>query len=577
MVILILFALVAGAATAVSPCVLPVLPLVLSAGVTGGRRRPLGVVTGLALAFTFATVALVYLISALGLPNGLVRTLAIVVLIAFGLSLLVPPLAARVEAFLSRLTRHVRTGRADGFWSGTLVGAGLGLVYAPCAGPILAGVITVSASQSFSGGRLAVALAYGAGSAAVLYALMLGGRRLTRRLAHRTGRFQMGIGGVMVAVAALMLFNVDTRFETAIANDLPAFLVDPSRSLENSKAAQARLASLRAAHNATTQAGIAEARRAAPLPVLGIAPDFTDNQRWFNTRGGRSLTVAGLRGRVVLVDFWTYSCINCLRTLPYLKAWDARYRSRGLTIVGVHSPEFPFEKSASNVSAAIAQNGIRYPVVQDNDLGTWNAYGNQYWPAEYFIDASGRVRLVHFGEGDYGAKEQAIRELLAERGDTSLGAETHTTAEQPSASEITPESYLGAARAERFANGGVSPGTHDFGGVGGSPPLSGLRYGGTWRIGELSATAAAGARLDLRFRARRVFLVLGSPDRPRRLHLTLDGRPLPARVSGSDVRAGAATVSFQRLYRLVDLPRVETHTLELRFDPGLTGYAFTFG
>ncbi|MFL5885640.1 MAG: cytochrome c biogenesis protein DipZ [Thermoleophilaceae bacterium] len=579
MIVLLAFALVAGAATAVSPCVLPVLPVALSAGATGGRRRPLGVVTGLALSFTFATVALVYVISALGLPNGLVRTLAIAVLIGFGLALLVPPLAARVEAALTRLTSRARIpAGSDGFGSGLLVGAGLGFVYAPCAGPILAGVITASASQMFSAGRLEVALAYGIGSAAALYVLMLGGRRLTSRLAPQSMRVQMALGAVMVAVATLMLFDLDTRFETAIASDLPSFLVDPSQSLESSAAAQRRLAALREHQRQAREAGIAEARRAAPLPVLGPAPDFTGNQSWFNTPGGRPLTLAGLRGRVVLVDFWTYSCINCIRTLPYLKAWDAKYRSKGLTIVGVHTPEFPFEKSASNVRAAIAQNGIHYPVAQDNDYGTWDAYGNQYWPAEYFIDARGRVRLTHFGEGDYGAKEQAIRELLAERGDTSLGADTRVHAEQPSATEVTPESYLGAEKADRFANGTIEPGTRDFGQSSGSLSLSELRYRGGWAVGTDSARAAApGAGLDLRFRARRVFLVLGSPDRARHVRVMLDGRPIPTSLSGPDVHGGAATVSFQRLYRLVTLPRVETHTLSLELDPGVSGYAFTFG
>jgi cytochrome c biogenesis protein CcdA/thiol-disulfide isomerase/thioredoxin len=577
MVVLIAFALVAGAATAVSPCVLPVLPVALASGATGGRRRPLGVVTGLALSFTFATVALVYVISALGLPNGLVRTLAIVVLIGFGLLLLVPPLAARLEAAASRLTGRVRVGSADGFWSGLVVGAGLGLVYAPCAGPILAGVITASASEMFSAGRLEVALAYGIGSAAALYVLMLGGRRLASRLAPSSGRLQMAMGAVMVAVATLMLFDLDTRFETAIARDLPSFLVNPSSSLETSAAAQRRLAALRGSRHTAHQAGVAQASRAAPLPVLGTAPDFTDTQTWFNTPGGRPLTLSELRGRVVLVDFWTYSCVNCLRTLPYLKAWDAKYRSQGLTIVGVHTPEFPFEHSASNVRAAIAQNGIRYPVVQDNDYGTWNAYGNQYWPAEYFIDASGRVRLVHFGEGEYGAKEQAIRELLAERGDGALGAMTHVSAEQPSSAEVTPESYLGADKAERFANGTLTPGTRDFGAGSGALALSQLRYRGRWAISGESATAVANAELDLRFRARRVFLVLGSPGRPGRVSVRLDGRPIPASVAGADVRGGAATVSFQRLYRLVNLPRVETHTLSLQFGPGVSGYAFTFG
>src|SRR5947207_10676418 len=287
MIVLIAFALVAGAATAVSPCVLPVLPVALFAGATGGRMRPLGVVAGLALSFTFATVALVYVISALGLPNGFVRTLAIVVLIGFGLLLRVPPLAARLEAVATRFAGRVRIGSADGFWSGLVVGGGLGLVYAPCAGPILAGVITASASQSFSTGRLEVALAYGIGSAAALYVLMLGGRRLTSRLAPRSAGFQMAMGAVMVTVATLMIFDLDTRFETAIANDLPAFLVNPSKSLETSAAAKRGLASLRGAHRASAQAGLAQAKHSAPLPVLGAAPDFTDTQTWFNTPGGR--------------------------------------------------------------------------------------------------------------------------------------------------------------------------------------------------------------------------------------------------------------------------------------------------
>ena len=221
MVLLVLFAFIAGAATALSPCVLPVLPIALAAGVTGGRRRPLGVVTGLALSFTFAIIALVYVISALGLPDDLLRTFAIAVLLVFGLSLLVPPAAARIEAWLSRFATRAPAVTGDGFGSGLLVGAGLGFVYAPCAGPILAGVITVSASQPFTGGRLVVALAYGLGSAVVLYALMLGGRRVTSRLARRSTAFQAAMGAVMVLVAVAMFANLDTRFETKIATGLP--------------------------------------------------------------------------------------------------------------------------------------------------------------------------------------------------------------------------------------------------------------------------------------------------------------------------------------------------------------------
>src|SRR5437870_12956683 len=266
MLLLVVFGFIAGAGTAASPCVLPVLPIVLSAGATSGRRRPLGIVAGLVASFTFSTVALVYLISALGLPNDLLRTAAIVVLLGFGVTLLIPALAARLEGYVSRLAGGARVTRgSDGFWSGTLVGASLGLVYAPCAGPILAGVITVSASQSFTAGRLATALAYGVGSAARLFVLMGAGRRLTRRLAAHGGRFQRALGGVMVVVAVLMLFDLDTRFETAIAKDLPAFLVNPTKDIENGHGVRRQLARIRGGH-AARSGGAREAAAGSRLP-----------------------------------------------------------------------------------------------------------------------------------------------------------------------------------------------------------------------------------------------------------------------------------------------------------------------
>ncbi len=587
MFVLILFAFVAGAATAVSPCVLPVLPVALSAGVTGGRRRPLGVVTGLALSFTFATVALVYVISALGLPDSLLRTLAIFALAGFGICLLVPWLGDRLEARLSRLGPSGGVGaggspgerQQDGFWSGLLVGGGLGFVYAPCAGPILAGVITVSASQTFTAGRLAVALAYGIGSAVVLYALMLGGRRLTAPLARRSARFQMAMGAVMVLIAFAMLRNYDTRFETAIASDLPSFLVDPTHSLEESHAATVQLAALRGRH-ARQDAGLREADAGLRLPVLGTAPEFVDTQKWFNTPGGQPVPLSSLRGHVVLVDFWTYTCINCIRTLPYLNAWYAKYHSRGFEIVGVHTPEFPFEHSAANVAAAIAQNGVHYPVVQDNEYGTWNAYNNQYWPAEYLIDAQGRIRLEDFGEGEYAAKERAIRSLLVEAGAAGLSGPTHVHALKPSEAEITPESYLGVERGERFTSGPLTSGVHDFGPLPSQPPpLSYLRFAGTLSVGAWGATpaSAGGGAVQLNFRARRVYLVMGSPGQPRPVRVLLDGRPIPQVVAGTNVRNGVAEVQLQDVYNLVDLPSVRTHTLTVEFPPGVTVYDFTFG
>jgi len=586
MALLMLFGFVAGAATAVSPCVLPILPIALSAGATGGRRRPLGIVVGLAISFTFATVALVYVIAALGLPDDLLRTLAIAVLIGFGVSLMVPPLAARLEAPLSRFAGRVGVrGGGEGFWSGTAVGASLGLVYAPCAGPILAGVITVSASQPFTAGRLAVALSYGIGSAAVLLLLMLGGRRAIAPLARRGAGMQVAIGAVMVVVAVAMLADYDIKFQNAIASGLPGFLVNPSKSLEETPAAREALSDVRGDRGGGVghpAAQVAVSRRpergtgeSAKLPVLGPAPELVDTQRWFNTPGGRPLTLGSLRGRVVLVDFWTYTCINCLRTLPYLTAWDKRYRRDGLTIVGVHSPEFPFEKDAGNVEEAIERNGIHYPVVQDNDLATFTAYGTEFWPAEYFVDSRGRVRHVHFGEGEYGEKEKVIRELLAEAGGPVGGAGSGASGIEASAGVTTPESYLGSLRADRFVNGPIYSGTRDFGKPG-EPPDDHLAYSGRWRVAPQSATAEGGA-LQLAFGARRVYVVLGSPRESRRVRVLLDGRPIPARLAGADVRHGVVTVTGQRLYDLVDLPRVERHTLRLVPEKGVTGYAFTFG
>src|SRR3954469_7189627 len=515
MVLLILFAFVAGVGTALSPCVLPVLPLALSAGATGGRRRPLGIVTGLAISFTFVTVALVYVIDALGLPDDLLRNIAIVGLIAFGVALAVPMVGDRLEAWLSRIAPSGFAKRSgEGFGSGLLVGFGLGALYTPCAGPILAGVITLSASQTFTAGRLATALAYGLGSAIALYALMLGGRRLTRRLSQRSGRFQQALGGVMVLVAVLMVLNLDQRFQTAIASDLPSFLVNPTGGLEKKDAVRKQIADVRGGGPAATET---PDTGTSALPKLGPAPEIQGTQQWFNTPGNRPLQLASLRrqNRVVLIDFWTYTCINCIRTLPQLKAWDAKYRDAGLTIIGVHPPEFPFEKDAGNVRAAIAQNAIKYPVAQDNDYATWNAYQNQYWPAHYLIDANGQVRYVHFGEGKYQETERAIRALLEEAGEGGrLGGTSRPRMVQPT-SLATPETYLGSQRAERFDNGPIRNGVHDYGQAKSPPRPDHLAYRGTWKIDSEGAEAGAGARLLLNFRARDVYLVLGSRDRPR--------------------------------------------------------------
>jgi cytochrome c biogenesis protein CcdA/thiol-disulfide isomerase/thioredoxin len=577
MLLLLGFALLAGAGTALSPCVLPVLPAVLSAGGVGGRRRPLGVVIGLSVTFTITIVGLAEVVGGVGLGTDPLRVLAVVVLAGFGIALLFPSVAARLEAPLARLSRYGPRTRGDGFASGLLVGAALGFVYTPCAGPILAAVITVSAA---TGRSVAVAIAYAAGSAAVLLALSLGGRRALDRVraAGAGAVVQRVMGAVMLATALLIVTNVDVSFDQFVARRIPD--VSLTASLERSHAVATRLRTIdsrKPRFTAPVPAGPQVAANGT-LAKLGMAPAFTGTQRWFNTPGGRPLALASLRRRgAVLVDFWTYTCINCLRTLPYLEAWDRRYRGQGLTIVGVHTPEFAFEHDAGNVANAIKRLGIRYPVVQDNEMGTWNAYANQYWPADYLIDRTGQVRYASIGEGDYDKTEAAIRAVLAEAGHTRLGADARPNGVVVPSQETSPETYLGTARAEGWVDP-PRPGRQSYQGPEGRLPLNAFAFGGEWRIGPQAATTGAGATIDAQVQAKNVYLVLGSAGgRPRAVQVLLDGRPVTARQAGADVHAGRATVTRQRLYALVSLTRNGVHHLTLRLAPGISGFAFTFG
>ncbi len=586
MALLLLFALIAGAATAITPCVLPVLPALLSASATGGRRRPLAIIAGLTVTHTVTIVALATVIDGVGLADGATRTLAIVVLLGFGIVLAVPSLAARVEAPMSRLARFGPKGKGDGFWSGLLVGGALGFVYAPCAGPILAAVVSVSATQGASAEIVAVAIAYGAGSAVVLLLMALGGRRLGERV-RRAGRgpaLTRAMAAVLVLTGVAMATELDLRFQTALASEFPAVLVNPTRAIEDSDAVEGRLADLRGAPRFDSGSGTERADTgphgagaATAYEDLGVAPDFAGNDKWLNTPGGKPLSLRGLRGRVVLVDFWTYTCINCIRTFPYLKAWDARYRDKGLTIVGVHTPEFAFEREEANVRDAIERSGLRYPVAQDNAYATWNAWGNQYWPAKYLIDAEGNVRYTHFGEGDYRETEEAIRALLAESGSDGGGELVQASAETADPGTQTPETYLGSDRAEGFVGSSPANGTRRYPAARALPP-NGFTLGGRWRVDGESATSGGGSTLDARYLAKEVYLVMSSEgNRPRGVEVLLDGEPVRAEEAGEDVNAGRVTVTGERLYRLVSSPGAEEHLLGLRFPPGVTGYAFTFG
>ncbi|HEX5909626.1 MAG TPA: thioredoxin family protein, partial [Thermoleophilaceae bacterium] len=427
------------------------------------------------------------------------------------------------------------------------------------------------ATGGTTGRIVAIAVAYGVGSGVVLFALAVGGRKLFERVrgVGRGPALQRALGIVLVLTAVAMGTQLDVRFQTTLADHLPQFVVNPTGGIERSAAARERLADVRGEakfDRATADAKPVSAAGGGRSKYLdlGPAPGFEGGGTWLNTRTPVSLRE--LRGRVVLIDFWTYTCINCIRTLPQLRTLDARYRRDGLSVVGVHTPEFPFERKTSNVRAAIARNKLRYPVVQDNAYGIWNAYGNQYWPAKYLIDARGRVRYTHFGEGGEKATESAIRALLAESGDRRLGARAkEARAIKPGAGMQTPETYFGAKRAQGWLVPPVA-GTRTYR-VPGRLPLNGFALGGRWKVTGESATAVRNATVTARFRARRVYLVLRSTGKRR--------RDVRVRVDGRTVRTVA--VRGDDIYTAVDLPRAGDHDLRLDFAPGVSGYAFTFG
>ncbi|MHB8692306.1 MAG: redoxin family protein [Solirubrobacteraceae bacterium] len=600
MVVLMLFAVVAGAGTAITPCVLPVLPALLSAGAVGGGRRPFGIVAGLAVTFTISIVALAQITKGVGLASGATRTLAVIVLIAFGVVMLVPALAERIQAPLSRLARFGPKTRGDGFITGLGVGAALGFVCAPCAGPILAAVISVSASGNTSARVVAVAISYTLGLSAVLTLYALGGRRLMDAVRRRAKGHvvEQTLGAVLLITGVLIATNVDVKFENALAkataganhSSFLAFLVDPTHGLETSGAVQGRLASLHPASRFATrqrhshvtatapEVGISIAGvQTPPLPVLGAAPEFVDTQKWFNTPGNRPLTLAGQRGKVVLIDFWTYTCINCIRTLPFVEGLYRHYHAYGLQVVGIEAPEFTFEQDAGNVQQAIASDGLTYPVVQDNNLSTWNAYQNQYWPAEYLIDAHGQVRHTQFGEGNYLQDEAAVRQLLYDAGAHTLPPPMTAHAVMPSNNLGTPETYLDPQRAHGFLQA-PQPGTHSYGG--GPVSLNQFALKGTWTVGSQSiAPAVDGASISGGFQAAHVYLVMTSVGGvPRSARVLLDGRPIRTADAGADVKpGGVVTVTSQRLYSLVSLPNDQQHVLTISLPRGVSAYDFTFG
>jgi cytochrome c biogenesis protein CcdA/thiol-disulfide isomerase/thioredoxin len=536
----------AGVITAISPCVLPVLPILL-AGSASSRdpKRPFLIIAGLVASFTVFTLAGAWLLDLLGLPEDFLRNLAIALLLILAATLVMPRLAYVAERPFLLLTRL----RVPSHRGGLVLGLSLGLVFVPCAGPVLAAVTALSASGQVGTRTVAVATAYAVGAALPMLMIAVGSQRLTtgvtflRTHAEVTRR---AAGVVLGATAIAIAVGADQRFTTAI----PGYTEALQERIERNSSARRELAEL---------TGVANVPAAPPDGRYPQAPEFQGLERWLNTPNGQPLTLAGLRGKVVLVDFWTYSCINCLRTLPHLKAWDAEYRDAGLAIVGVHAPEFAFERVPGNVRDAVDRLGIRYPVALDNGFTTWRSYENQYWPAKYLIDRTGRLRYTHFGEGAYAETEAIIRNLLGRKSDTI----PEQVAERPPGGVRTPESYLGYERLARYQGSPIVTDkevSYRFAPLGPDE----LSYSGRWRVEQERIVAGAGARLRLWFGARDVFLVLAGRGR------------VDVRVDGERLRRVNVT-GTPRLYTLARFFSPRDGLLELRFALGLEAYAFTFG
>jgi cytochrome c biogenesis protein CcdA/thiol-disulfide isomerase/thioredoxin len=541
MLFLIVIAFAAGLITALSPCVLPVLPVLLAGGAAGGSRRPYAIVGGLVLSFTIFTVTAAALLDALGLPQDLLRNVAVALLVLAGVAIAIPQLGDWLQRPFLALTRR-RPGDLGG---GFVLGLALGLVFVPCAGPVLAAITVLSASREFGAETFVLTAAYAAGAAVPMLAVAVAGRRAAGWLSGRYVR--PALGAIVVAAALAIGFDVTRPLQTF----LPGYTEAVQDRIERSADAQREISRLTGA----------TAHETSSLDDFGPAPELAGLGDWINSP---PRTLAGLRGKVVVIDFWTYSCINCLRTLPYLEAWDAAYRKAGLVILGVHSPEFAFERVPGNVRRAVRELGVRYPVALDNHFDTWDAFSNQYWPAKYFIDRRGHIRFIHFGEGDYGKSEQVIRTLLAENGESPPMLAHEPMAGDQSRVAVTPESYLGWYRLDRYAGSKIQPGQWaDYEFPNEPLGLNELAYDGRWRVEGERILSSAGSRLRLHFQARAV-------------HLVLTGRgDLEVLLNGKRVRT--VHVTEPRLYTLLRLPRVTEGLLELRFSAGVAAHAFTFG
>jgi cytochrome c biogenesis protein CcdA/thiol-disulfide isomerase/thioredoxin len=563
---LLAVAFLGGLITGLSPCIVPVLPVVVAGGSAGtSRARPYLIIGGLVVSFSLTELTGSTVLSALGLPQNFLFWLGIGLLGLLALGLMVSVVGEWIERPFARLgsTRYANSG------GGFVLGLSLGLVFVPCAGPILAAISAAEAHHRIGFSSFLVTLFYAIGASLPLLVFALVAQRTVsgwQKLRTHLPRVRRVAGAVLAVTTLALAFGLLDPLQ----RDVPGYTSALEDHLESSGSITKQLHALDgekenqfAKKAASVSKKAATMAKMAPLPDLGKAPNFTGIVSWFNTPGDKPLSLAQLKGKVVLVDFWTYSCINCQRSLPHVEGWYQDYKNDGFVVVGVSTPEFAFEHVISNVRSAAGNLGIEYPVAIDNNYDTWYAYGNNYWPAEYLIDPTGQVRAYDFGEGGYSTMESNIRALLTANGVTTLPARTDVADKTPTA-ETTPESYVGYEE-EQYAVGTTI--VHNEATVYNAPttvPLNNFAFNGTWTDYSQQATAGANASIDLHFVANDVYLVMGGTGS---VSVSFDGRPLTTvTVSG-----------VPRLYTLFSGSALQTGQLDLNFSPGVQAYDFTFG
>ena len=569
-----LLAFFGGMLTIVSPCILPVLPFVFANAGRSFVRGALPLLAGMALTFagvaTLAAVGGSWAVRA----NEAGRWVALVLLALFGLALIFPTISDRMtRPFVALGSRMSESGNQDSIWSSLVLGIATGLLWAPCAGPILGIIFTAAAINGATLGTTFLLLAYALGAATSLaLALLVGGKVFQRMKGslHATEWIRRLLGVLVIAGVVAIAFGLDTRVLSRLSS-------------AQTSAFETGLAQKLGLGGADQKGPMTTAGGRLQLPVEGTLPALSALGPWINS-GPR--TREQLRGKVMVIDFWTYSCINCIRSIPYVRAWAEKYRDDGLVVIGVHAPEFAFERNPDNVRRAVADLGIRYPVALDNDYAVWKALKNNYWPAHYFFDAQGRQRYHHFGEGHYDTSEKVIRQLLAEAGrapkDGGMAQAQTIGAEAAAAKAVlkSPETYIGYGRAARFASPGgqAKDAAKDYSAA--NLALNEWSLEGRWMVGAQSARlqTARGA-IAYRFHARDLHLVLGSGSGPVRFRVTIDGKA-PGADAGVDVKPdGTGVVTTERLYQLVrQKGDVADRTFRIEFlDPGVEAFAFTFG